>query len=118
MSDVRSIYKPPPGLPRPDKPPTDPFDNGKEKMSTNRESVCSFADAMEQKLQENEHKSTWREIDNRVLWGRLCDEIVELRETIENGNATDVMRESADVGNFAMMIFDNAKSELSAFKTG
>jgi NTP pyrophosphatase (non-canonical NTP hydrolase) len=78
---------------------------GGEGMITLRPEVRIFAEAMELKLSENEHKPGWDWTSPEWLFGRLLDEVEELREAIlSNQNTHVVTREAADVANFAMMI--------------
>jgi len=78
-----------------------------------RNEVVIFADAMEAKLKENDHKQHWSSMPMQYLIGRLAEEQEELREAVERGNHKEVLREAADVANFAMMIADVAKREVS-----
>lgn len=76
-----------------------------------RPEVRAFADAMEAKLRENDHKPGWKGDHPRDLMRRLDEEANELRKLLPVGGArvTDgggVLREAADVANFAMMIAD------------
>jgi NTP pyrophosphatase (non-canonical NTP hydrolase) len=83
--------------------------------STTRPWVNAFAQEMENKLAENRHKGDrdmWRESDPLDLFKRLTEEVDELanelwRPDIER-NPERILRECADVGNFAMMIADVA----------
>jgi hypothetical protein len=70
-----------------------------------RESVQWFAQQMELKLRENDHKGGWSDHDFYSLFTRLKQEAQEL-ETCPN---SEDIREAADVANFAMMIADNAR---------
>lgn len=86
-----------------------------------RPEVVAFADLMEAKLRENDHKGGWKTEDAEDLFGRLGAECVELSEAIGLWRIQDdwrsaalhlpacrknVAREAADVANFAMMIAD------------
>jgi len=76
-----------------------------------------FVLAMEERLAANDHKGKygWRNDDALSLLGRLREETKELREAIikaPNNITSDeridmVVREAADVANFAMMIADH-----------
>lgn len=93
-----------------------------------REPVLWFADRMEKKLRENDHKGHWSRCTNRYLFVRLRTELRELvaaasgfRRMTKKKLSTDadllaageaVMREAADVANFAMMIADNTRARL------
>jgi NTP pyrophosphatase (non-canonical NTP hydrolase) len=74
-----------------------------------RQEVQAFAAVMEAKLKENDGtKSHWSKSDFAWLLERLREEVDELEAALEEGNPIEIMREAADVGNFAMMISDNA----------
>lgn len=77
---------------------------------------------MEAKLLENEHKGDWKHEPFTFLLNRMEEELQELRDAVmeslmeaierANGEFTDeertrIIREAADVANFAMMIADN-----------
>jgi len=78
-----------------------------------RNEVVIFADAMEAKLKENDHKQHWSSMPMQYLIGRLAEEQEELREAIEGENSEEILKEAADVANFAMMIADVAKSKAA-----
>lgn len=71
-----------------------------------RQEVVAFALAMEAKLRENDHKRHWRFLDRRTLSRRLTEEREELRRAFTRGDPDEVLREAADVANFAMMLAD------------
>src|SRR3990167_7929067 len=83
-----------------------------------RPEVRAFAAAMEKKLRVNDHRPHWRGCDHRYLYGRLLEEVEELRVAalrwvddqakIQSDPAAParVLDEAADVGNFAMMVAD------------
>jgi len=73
--------------------------------------VAIFADAMKQKLGENEHKGYWDKLTLLELLYLLSNEVEELTDAILVKDETEVMREAADVGNFAMMICTNASRQ-------
>lgn len=75
-----------------------------------RQSVATFAQAMEEKLRENDHKGGWRACDMQYLSMRLTQEREELRRAVERGDSEEVLREAADVANFCMMIADNIQA--------
>lgn len=87
-------------------------------MATNESTtlpyVQAFAVAMEAKLAENRHKGDrtgWLEVNPLLLLARLHKELEELERAIQGvGTARyindDVIREAADVANYAMMIAD------------
>lgn len=93
-----------------------------------RKEVERFADAMEEKLQKNDHKVHWRETTVGYLLHRIEEELAELKEALSIADqlyrykgrntehkvleelmdklASDVQSELCDVGNFAMMMWD------------
>ena len=78
-----------------------------------RPEVMRFAEHMEAKLVENDHKKHWRD-ENYPLQGHLEMVLVEVRELDEQldllnhgvGSVEDVIKEAADVANRAMIISD------------
>ena len=75
-----------------------------------RISVKRFAEAMEKKLKKYDDErgeDGWN--DERIPWliERLEDELEELKEAYHGENRTEMKQESIDIGNFAMMIYDN-----------
>lgn len=90
-----------------------------------RAEVMWFAHQMQKKLdQRMAYKTGWLRTSNRVLMGRLLEEAVELVEALQKTHRADisiddirgafeeVIKESCDVGNFAMMIADKARLVL------
>jgi len=72
-----------------------------------RREVFNFSLAMEEKLDENDDKGHWDGCTEAWLLNRLKQETGELRRAIKkNKPALEVLREAADVANFAMMIAD------------
>ncbi len=72
-----------------------------------RDEVIAFACAMEQELQENEHKGSWKNDNIFSLLERLREETDELELALKLGESPVVItQEAADVANFAMMIAD------------
>jgi hypothetical protein len=77
---------------------------------TTRESVSWFAQQMESKLIENDHKESWRHMTYRDLQRRVGEELDELWKAIFLGEG-DVISEASDVANFCMMIADNWRNQ-------
>jgi NTP pyrophosphatase (non-canonical NTP hydrolase) len=76
-----------------------------------REEVQWFSQEMEKKLIENDHKAHWSGVPVSYLEMRLKQETEELEEAIKDfhlgkGSTDQIIKEAADVGNFAMMIAD------------
>lgn len=80
-----------------------------------RPAVKWYGDRMEDKLIANDGKHDWNDTDLDYLYNRLLQEVVELRDAIRDyqtwrssiASSTaviEIVREAADVGNFAMMI--------------
>lgn len=63
---------------------------------------------MEHKLRMKDYKGGWHNMSLGQLFQLLKGEIEELEEAVTEGNTFDIMAEAADVGNYAMMIMDNA----------
>lgn len=77
-----------------------------------RPEVEAFADAMEAQLLANDHKPGWKRDFPSELLRRLKEESTELSRELrewDGSNANSpkrVLKEAADVANFAMMIAD------------
>ena len=89
-----------------------------------RPEVQWFAEQMEIALRANEHKGGWQRDADYELFARLREESEELREVLAKrlasawlGNIDDVVKESSDIANFAMMIADNAMREKVSLAT-
>ena len=65
--------------------------------------VSNFAEAMEERLQENDHKHHWSNYAPQQMFERLKEELEELTWALTN---EDKMLECVDVATFAMMIWD------------
>ncbi len=83
-----------------------------------RESVQWFAEQMERKLQENDCKGGWGLAGNEYLLARLREETVELGKALVASSRAPVIREAADVANFAMMIADHMRPRAAAGSEG
>ena len=70
-----------------------------------RPQVAWFANEMERRLEENDHKGGWECCTDKWLFNRLRQEMKELACAVKEGRG--VVEEAADVANFAMMIADN-----------
>lgn len=73
--------------------------------------IQRFSEHMETVLEKHDaEKGTegWLKDDVNVLWlfGRLQEEILELKAAIDDVNEINIKNEVADVANFAMMIWD------------
>lgn len=75
---------------------------------TIRPEVAAFAQAMEEKLRQNDHKTHWREYPVGNLMGWMVEKTDELRREVysERPDSERVKQEAADVANFALMIAD------------
>ena len=79
--------------------------------------VYAFSDDMRRKLKENRDKPLW---DKEELYELYEDMVVECHELLaellligkEGFDPQKVIDEAADVGNFSMMIADNARKML------
>lgn len=92
-----------------------------------REELKWFSKNMEQKLKENDYKGGWDDVTVNFLLERLDCEFKELQNIInefisDTGRSVedglllpiypqDIVRECADVANFAMMIADKFKKD-------
>ena len=74
-----------------------------------------FAEQMELKLRENDHKGGWEGVTPLWLMARLREELDELeglRLYRPDFDRQRTIREAADIANFAMMIAANARFEV------
>lgn len=85
-----------------------------------REPVNWFSREMEKRLRRQDYSRGcvgWRGSAMRWLYGRLGQESFELADALANQSTETalrteaIIRECADVANFAMMIADNARQE-------
>lgn len=68
-----------------------------------------FVNRMEEKLQENSHKRGWDDIDKDYALERLREEVEEIAPIVkawdyDSEQARELIRECADVANFAFML--------------
>lgn len=71
-----------------------------------------FAEQMAVKLRENEHKGGWDRCNPYWLIDRLKEEVAELEQAMDDGlPSEEIIRECADIGNFAMMVADVVRDE-------
>lgn len=83
-----------------------------ELMVMFRPEIVKFAACCEEKLRENDYKNHWSGETLEYLHRRLYDEFGELKRAMKaNKSKADIMRECADISNFAMMIADNYDPE-------
>lgn len=76
-----------------------------------RPDVLTFAKAMEAVLKIHDDRPGWENETNAYLYGRLLDEIDELRES---GDKSELL----DVANFCMMLYCNATRAAAAMEKG
>lgn len=80
-----------------------------------RQEVKDFAKVMEYKLICHDSKTQMATLGKEdIQWfiDGLLDEVEELKEAIEIGTARDIVLETADVANFAMMIMNIYAKEM------
>ena len=70
-----------------------------------RKEVRLFAEAMERRLQANDHKPGWKGEAPDALLDRVDDELLELHMAVAAGRGA-ILLEAADVANFLMMVAD------------
>ena len=83
--------------------PTDPI--------TLRPKVQWFAEQMELRLRANDWKGGWQNDTDTSLYGRTVEEVHELGAALFptwKQKQPEIIKEAADVANFAMMLADNA----------
>lgn len=73
-----------------------------------------FVGEMVEKLDENNHKGTWKDLTFNKLLDLLDDEVSELEDEVSelNPNYENIIKECADVANFAMMVAERAKASI------
>ncbi len=71
----------------------------------------NFREAMREKLIKNIAKSEWTDMPLPLLIKRLQGEICELEVAIAYEGPDAVIKESADVANFALFVHDRAMKE-------
>lgn len=69
-------------------------------------SLLSFVECMVVKLDENSGKGGWSNDSPDSLLLRVFEEAVELTSAVKHETSDAVIREAADVANFAMMVAD------------
>jgi hypothetical protein len=78
-----------------------------------RDEVMRFALAMEEKLRKNEHKTHWSLCPIGYLIDRMDEKHIGIHNAFRSHGLTcgpeELMEESAHLGNYAMMIYDNAR---------
>lgn len=79
-----------------------------------RPSVTWFAQEMETVLQANDHKGGWEDCTLPYLTERLIQETGELVVALMEDDPAvfDVVKECADIANFAMMIAENYAKQV------
>lgn len=82
-----------------------------------RESVKWFSEQMETKLRENDKKGGWDNCNIYWIIKRINEETNELLNAVDlhrdlGATKENIIREAADVANFAMMIADIARKHL------
>jgi len=85
-----------------------------------RPQVTWLAVLMEMKLQANDHKRHFRELDVPHIFRCLNEEVSELEQALavlqadhSRANEVDVAMEAVDVANFAMMLVDRAFTRIA-----
>ena len=86
-------------------------ENSRIKASQPREEVRWFAGEMEKVLQENDHKGGWDKCDDGYMAWMLRDNLGKLCEAAyqEPKDLLKILKSAVDIGNYAMMIADNAR---------
>lgn len=83
-----------------------------------REPVKRFAEDMEAKLKDNDQKGGWEDCNLYWLVSRINEETRELARAINlhrdlGASKENIIKEAADVANFAMMVADIARNKLN-----
>lgn len=69
-----------------------------------------LVEMMREKLAENRGKGDWDDLDTDQLLELLETEVEELSDAISAGDSDEIIREAADVANFAAMIVERVSS--------
>ncbi len=74
-----------------------------------------FAEALEIRLRENDHKEGWDRMPVRACLDRAHDEFWELTKEVVHPDplVTSVLHESEDAANFLFFLWWNARRELA-----
>jgi NTP pyrophosphatase (non-canonical NTP hydrolase) len=75
------------------------------------EALQKFGNDMYLKLRENQHKAHWNTVTQQWLLNRCMEELKELQDAVNADDPGEIVREAADVANFALMIADNARNQ-------
>ena len=79
-----------------------------------RPELRKFAEALELRLRENDHKSGWDSMSVASCHRRFHQEVVELdRAYFSTARLSEVLHESEDAANFLFFLWWNAKRELA-----
>lgn len=73
---------------------------------TMRKELATFAEAMEAKMQKNDHKTDWKTLPIEALFQKLLIEIEEFKVAQKYESVSEAQNELVDVANFCMMLFD------------
>ena len=75
--------------------------------------LLEFANEMQKKLDDNSHKTGWDQCSDAYLLNRLRQETGELaRAVARKDDPKAIIREAADVANFAYFIADNCSQSV------
>ena len=73
-----------------------------------RAPLRSFADEMEAALREHDAdrgERGWQDDSDEALFERVNEECIDLQKAIESGDRVRIVKESADIANMAMMLW-------------
>lgn len=77
-----------------------------------RTELEQFALRMEHKLQENDNKPHWSGLTMNLLMHELTKKHARLLDAVCDNNHGQIIRHSADLANYAMMLADNAHNKM------
>jgi hypothetical protein len=75
-----------------------------EELKPLEDDLRRFFDAMVYKLRKNTRKGRWEDMDIRTTLMRMNEEVHELELAMKEGSSMEIILESADVANFAMIL--------------
>lgn len=111
IEEVKTLRSPDGIKYKPGMEPWEYFIRTVEQVVRGEEEIKAFAKIMQEKLNENGNKGGWDNDSIEVLFNLLEGEVMELNSAVDDYvykdvDHTEVVRECADVANYAMMIVD------------
>jgi hypothetical protein len=83
-----------------------------------REPVKKFAIAMEQRLRKNDWKIPWSTLSRTILLNEIVHQVISVTNGVHARDSKKICKESADIANFAMMMYDNEVAKIEQKENG